>query len=208
MLIDFKTSLKKYPVSASGAIVVGAHTAEEHDVYTELGIHDIVYIEPCEKAFSILHDRFWKQADRIILIKAACADYTGKTTMHVETANTGMSNSILEPKQHLDYYPNIQFTDTEEVDVIRLDDLDISRERYNILIMDCQGAEGLILKGATELLKGIDLIYTEVNTAELYKGCMLLPEMDLLLSDFVRVETKMTNAKWGDCIYLRQSILT
>jgi len=206
MLIDFKKSARKHLLNIRGVIVIGAHTAEEHDTYLQLGIHNLIYIEPCEKAFSELHNRFWKEADRITLIKAACADYSGTATMFVESANTGMSNSLLQPKKHLDYYPNIKFTDTEEVNVIKLDDIPFDRGKYNLLVMDCQGAEGLILKGAINTLKNIDYIYTEINTAEIYEGCAQLDEIDRLLSDFVRVETKLTNAEWGDALYRRIGI--
>ena len=55
------------------------------------------------------------------------------------------------------------------------------------------------------MLKHIDYIYTEVNEAELYKGCMILPEFDRLLAEkgFVSRETKMYPEQWGDAFYTR-----
>jgi hypothetical protein len=55
------------------------------------------------------------------------------------------------------------------------------------------------------LLKGIDYIYTEVNETDIYKDCALIGEIDEYLSDFERVETAMTEFKWGDALYRRKN---
>ena len=74
--------------------------------------------------------------------------------------------------------------------------------------MDCQGYEGEILKGATETLKHIDIIYTEINTGETYENNMLVTDMDKFLEPFgfVRVETFLPspNWTWGDAIFVKR----
>jgi hypothetical protein len=72
--------------------------------------------------------------------------------------------------------------------------------------IDVQGAELMVLQGATELLKHIDLIYTEVNIEEVYKGCCLMSDLDRFLEPFgfVRVTTKMTDWNWGDALYQKR----
>lgn len=81
--------------------------------------------------------------------------------------------------------------------------------KYNIFAMDVQGYEGEVLKGATETLKGIDVVYTEVNRGSTYKGNALIEEIDEMLSEFTRVETywPSPNWTWGDACYVRKTLL-
>ena len=60
-------------------------------------------------------------------------------------------------------------------------------------------------KGFGEILNNIKYIYTEVNTASVYKDCALVGELDEYLSryGFSRVETKMTPFEWGDAFYIK-----
>jgi hypothetical protein len=48
-----------------------------------------------------------------------------------------------------------------------------------------------------------------VNTAEVYKGCGQLNEVDDFLKThgFKRVKTELTNEYWGDAIYIKNKIL-
>lgn len=216
MLIPLQEVVKKYNLNLNGVIQVGAHWSEEHEVYIQLGIINIVYIEPCKDAFEKLIIKHRYPSERnphvtVILFNVACSDEEGEMEMYVSHFNQGQSNSLLKPQLHLQQHPEVVFTDTEKVKVIPLDKLPFNREDYNLLVMDCQGAEGNILKGATETLKHIDCIYTEINTAETYDGNMLLGEMDDFLGfyDFFRVETKMAseNLTWGDAVYLKSHLI-
>ena len=51
----------------------------------------------------------------------------------------------------------------------------------------------------------MDAIYSEVNTDYVYENCGLLEEMDsfLLGKGFRRVKTVMTDAKWGDALWVK-----
>ena len=127
--------------------------------------------------------------------------------MYVSHQNQGQSNSLLEPKLHLQQHPEVVFDDAEAVKVVRLDNLPIEKEKYDMLAMDVQGFEGEVLKGATETLKHIKLIYTEVNRGQTYSGNMEIEEIDSLLGvqGFKRVETfwPSPNWTWGDAIYIK-----
>lgn len=236
MLIDLKQIIHRYDLDIKGVIQVGAHWAEEHDIYSDLGVKKILYFEPCTDAFNVICNKdFIKYKDGAFsyttsdkvhvvitqgtndlandtwVLKCGCADKLCKVTMYVSKVNQGQSNSILEPKLHLKQHPEVTFTDTEEIILIPLDDIIKVTKNYNVLVMDVQGAEGLVLKGAEETLKHIDLIYTEINTGQTYEGNMELPEMDDFLAErgFVRVETFMPspNWTWGDAAFIRRSLL-
>lgn len=206
MMMPLKDILAKYQLVPSGVIHVGAHWAEEHDEYVACGIKKFIYIEPCLDAYSVLLKRFADDPD-VLIFKHACADKETRAVMYVSHDNEGQSNSLLEPGLHLEQHPNVVFNDAEIVDVVLLDNIYFNREDYDMLVMDVQGAEGLVLKGATETLKHIDIIYTEVNRGETYKGNMLIDEMDKFLNDFEIKETywPSPNWTWGDCLITRKN---
>jgi FkbM family methyltransferase len=204
MLIDLKKSIQKHRMKITGVIHVGAHYGEEYFTYLRFAKGPVVFVEPAQSAFDILALKA-KDWPNVELFKCACGREQKVMTMNVERRNNGQSNSLLKPMKHLDHYPDIQFMDTEEVEVIPLDLLKIDKKRFNFLNMDVQGYELEVLKGATETLKHIKYIYTEVNRDELYEHCARVEQLDLFLKPhgFKRVETKWTNQSWGDAIYTR-----
>lgn len=202
-MIDLKGILNKNQIFPKGVIHVGAHYAEEYDDYKACGIFNMVFIEPCQKAFDEMSRRITDP--NVTLIKCACGSIEGEFMMNVSPANQGQSNSILQPLLHLDQHQEIVFTETEMVQVYKLDNLNIERTLYDMLVMDVQGFEGEVLKGATETLKNIKLIYTECNRGQTYSGNMEIQEMDIFLEKlgFVRVETYWPSPSWtwGDAVY-------
>lgn len=229
MLIPFGEILKKYNIESKGIIHVGAHHCEEHDDYISYGIKSFVYIEPCKKSFDTMFSIIGKKypIDRCIggftinetgitlvehdikMFNCACGSVESKMVMYASKDNEGQSNSLLEPNLHLQQHPEIIFDEAEVVNVTLLDKLPIEKEKYNILAMDVQGYEGEVLKGATETLKHIDFIYTEVNRDSTYRGNMLIDEMDEYLKDFTRVETYWPSPKWswGDACFISKSLV-
>jgi len=203
MLIDLKKAVAKHRMQIAGVIHVGAHFGQEYPEYKAVGAERILFIEPCDDAFKVLQDTFKSYPD-VTLFQSACGTEFSIGTMNVEQANRGMSNSLLKPAKHLEQYPSIQFTSTEEVEVRRLDEI-VEHLGFsgNLLVMDVQGFEGEVLKGATETLKHIDYIYCEVNRDEVYEGCAKVWELDAFMKDFTRVETSWQGGSWGDAIYKR-----
>lgn len=85
----------------------------------------------------------------------------------------------------------------------------LNAENYNVWNFDIQGSELNVFKGSPELLQYADVIYTEVNSGEVYKNCGILSEMDTFLDayGFSRVATEMTPYKWGDAVYIKKQDL-
>ena len=124
-------------------------------------------------------------------------------------SNNGQSSSILEFGLHSYYHSNIHWIHHLQQKTITIDTFfeknNLDPSMYNFWNMDIQGAEYLALQGAKKSLLLPDILYLEVNEAEVYKGCKLITDIDKLLKEyhFTRVQTKMTNAKWGDAIYIK-----
>lgn len=198
MTLPLHQMIRKYSLNITGVIHVGAHHGQEYLDYSDNGIENVVMIEPLPSAFVELLNNV---PDHVKCYRLACGATNGVMTLYTETANGGMSSSLLIPDQHLQQYPHIEFTGQEIVNVTRLDDLDL--HGYNVLNIDVQGYELEVLKGATETLKGVDAIFIEVNTKQLYKGAPHVTELDNFLTGFARVETEWIGGNWGEALYRR-----
>lgn len=220
MMISFPMLVQKYGIKTKGVVHVGAHWAEEHEEYLAQGIEYFIYIEPCEKAFRVLHEKFHDD-ENVIRIQRACSDYTGKAIMYTgdNTINHGQSNSLLRPDKHLQLHPEVAFDGEEEVTVDTLSNL-ISKlnppkfggvawfRNFKLLVMDTQGTEGRVIRGANVILGYFDYVYTEINFDSVYENCTRAEELDLLLHDFERVETGVkVGGMWSDALYIRKSLL-
>lgn len=211
MLIDFKKAVAKHRMQITGVIHVGAHYGQEYHDYAALGIKPILFIEPCNKAFQVLQETFGDNPD-VVLFQSACGSEFSIGTMNVEQANQGMSNSLLKPAKHLEQYPSITFTETEEVEVRKLDEIvaHLAPFNGNLLVMDVQGYELEVLRGALGTLATmIHYIYCEVNRDEVYEGCAKVWELDTFLGEFgfTRVETSWAGGTWGDGLYICNRLL-
>lgn len=208
MLIDLKGIVSKYNLNIKGVIHIGAHYGQEYMAYNELGVTHMMLFEPVKANFNKLSELMPKNSD-IKLYNLALGNHTGKREMYIETAK-GQSCSLLEPGTHLELHPHIVFSGMEMVEMERLDDIKFDHALYNMINIDVQGYELEVFKGAMETLRSINIIYTEVNFEQVYKGCCQVEELDRLLSafGFKRVLTKDCGARrnhktWGDALYLK-----
>jgi hypothetical protein len=201
--LNLKRITEKYKLKYKGVIHIGAHYGTENTDYNELNIKNKLFFEPVQSTFKILSDNI---KDNSILVNKAVGNENKKITMNIETANGGQSSSILNPKLHLQQYPNITFPHKEEVDMVRLDDYITNKEDYNFLAIDVQGYELEVLKGAEKLLNNIDCIITELNLAELYEGCAMASHIVAFLEpyNFKLVETSWDNGGWGDGFFVKK----
>jgi len=75
-------------------------------------------------------------------------------------------------------------------------------------VLDVQGAELMVLRGALSALAAFDAVVAEINFEELYEGCALAPDLDAFLGTrgFSRVATAcFDDPSWGDALYLRSA---
>lgn len=216
MLVPFDQVVRRCkPIT--GILHVGAHHAEERGTYDQYGVPRTVWVEADpRKADWLAKDVL--SPDKNQVISCAATNVDGPVVLRV-TSNDGMSSSLLPLKIHSAFYPHIVESEQITVNGRRLgpylDELGIkigAPEGLNFLNLDIQGAELLALEGLEGKVGLFDTIYTEVNTAELYAGAVLLPQLDDFLHKFgfVRFETQMWGEgesgghhQWGDAIYIR-----
>jgi FkbM family methyltransferase len=202
MVLNLEQLKEKYNLNIKGVIHVGAHHGEEYDVYEKLNIKNKIFFEPVSTNFKILNENVGSKA---ILVNKAVGNENKKISINIETANNGQSNSILNPKLHLQQYPHIQFNSTEEVDMVKLDDYIENNNEYNFINADVQGYELEVLKGASTLLQNIDYIMLEINRAEVYENCPMVEEIVSFLSNygFKLVEEDWMGGIWGDGFFIK-----
>lgn len=202
MLLDLIKLKSKYNLDIRGVLHIGAHYGEENTIYDKLNIKNRMFFEPVQSNFTKLKENI---GDKYILINKALGNENKKITMFIETANNGQSNSLLKPSLHLKQYPHIRFNDTEDVDMVRLDDVFWDYENFNFINIDVQGYELEAFKGAENTLNHVDYIMSEINRDEVYENCAKLEHLiDFLKSyGFVLVETCWDGGTWGDGFFIK-----
>ncbi len=226
MVIKLSDLIKLYKLNIKGVLHIGAHYGEEYDTYKENGINKMMFFEPLPDNYQHLLDTIRKDfpsiegypqdlevADkqRKLQVKAlniALGNSSGVLPMYVETANQSQSSSLLKPKKHLEQYPHITFNQRIDVNLDKLDNLQVDRV-YNMINIDVQGFELEVFKGGkATLAKQIDYIYAEVNRAELYENCPMIEELDTFLGElgFIRVITDWLGETWGDALYIKRHL--
>jgi FkbM family methyltransferase len=208
MLLEISTLLQQYGVTPRGVIHAGAHDGQEIDEYLRLGFQHGVLFEPQPQLIDRLQARL-SSIPGYRVVGAALGEFDGRATLYTETANQGMSASLLKPKHHLVQYPEIQFNGSLEVPVMTLAEYfkTDALPNYNFLNMDVQGAELLVLKGGMAIISALDAIYSEVNRAELYERCARVEQIDsfLLKFGFHRTDTNWVGETWGEALYIKPS---
>jgi FkbM family methyltransferase len=190
---------------------VGANVGEEAHVYNELGINNVVWIEPNDNVYDKLVMNVAQYNHKYYKF---CAGDQNKeeVVLHISN-NAGQSSSILELGTHKFAHPEVKYTHDIKVPMFRIDSFFSSDGNKNdlngidFLNIDVQGAELMVLKGMGNILYNFKAAYLEVNKEELYTGCALVQEIDIYLLSFgfKRVETKWCgNTGWGDALYLKR----
>lgn len=204
-------AITNFSIPPRGVIHVGASEAEEEPVYKKHNIPYVLWVEADPKAAEKLEKRLSKKPG-ISVATFAASDENGFHEF-IRT-NNQVSSSLLEPHENLQkLHPQIQAAEKIQIKTQKLDDYLISnpdRLNYNIMVLDIQGAELLALKGATNTLKQIDCIISEIQYDQLYKDSVLVSELDafLLAHDFIRADTGSSTMAWGDALYVKKSFLS
>jgi FkbM family methyltransferase len=166
-----------YSVPVSGVVHVGAHRGEELENYIVDGVQRAVWIEPNPEVYDEMMTHFaaygWDLENRIknhtFMLAASDVDdqevdfylVYGPDAGFME-GNKGCS-SMLKPIGRFESWFQKKITAT----TVTLDTLmernNLDPSDYQCLMIDTQGAELLVLRGAENLLKHITLIVAEVT---------------------------------------------
>lgn len=138
-------------ISVRGIVHVGAHKGEEVPLYVEAGVDDILLIEANPAMARYLRRNEFK------VLELAIGNHTG--TIEMWKTSWSQRWSLCKPAEHIR-------RGTFTTECRRLRDLDLAR--YNVLVLDIQGAELDALRGAD--LNCFELIILETRDDELYEN--------------------------------------
>lgn len=169
---------------AKGVLHVGAHEGQESEIYERSGLK-VIWVEPLEHIFNKLRENIrhlpLQKAYQYLITDKEDAAYD----FHV-SSNEGKSSSIFDLHLHKQMWPNVRITDTTRMQSITLDSFMkkelIDPSGLDVLVIDTQGSELLVLKGAAVLLQHIRYVFVEAADFEAYAGCCM--ESDIL--DFMK----------------------
>ncbi len=210
--LNIQELCSQYSIAPRGVIHVGAHEGTEITAYQQMGAQKVLFVEANPSVFERLQANI-ADYPNVEAVNCAIVDRNGTIDLHVTSFD--QSSSILQLKRHQEIYPHITETHQITVQSKTLDTLlqeqELNPSDFNILNIDIQGAELLALQGATNWLKSVELINTEVNYEELYEGCALIDQLDEFLEGhgFQRAATTTPiHPSWGDAIYVKKSAIT
>src|SRR5207302_2079774 len=161
-------------LSCRGVIHVGANLGQEFDAYRRAGLESAVYIEPIPEIFTKLQRRVSVEPHHVA-VNALCSDRDDEAVEFHIASNQGQSSSILNLGSHASLHPSVRFVSslamrTTTLDRIIFESPFIDPRRLDCLVMDVQGAEGLVIAGANRTLANCRFVFAEVSDGGLYKG--------------------------------------
>jgi len=186
---------------------IGANYGQETESYINNysdTLKSITYIECIPSVFEklVIYNKQFENRMNIKYINALCSD---KDHMEVEfyvTNNNGLSSSVFKP--NLD---NWQWSDVNVNTSILLKTITINKliednilfDNYDTLIIDTQGSELKILKGADKILKNVKQCICEYSSVEYYKGGAMLNDLiDIFTTNNFIIDTIDKNNSHGD----------
>src|SRR5690349_24723633 len=95
MLIDIKGLKEKYNITSKGVLHIGAHLGQEAEMYNQLGMEKMIFIEANPSIYDQLVSNIAKYPNAKA-IKACISDKDGESVVFNISSNEGQSSSILE----------------------------------------------------------------------------------------------------------------
>lgn len=169
--------IKKQFLLQSGSVLhIGANVGQDRYFYDELHLR-VLWIEGDPETCRILS----KNLTEFPLQSWQCVLLGDKNLDEIDfyiTNNNGMSSSIykLKPNQ---IFADLEITGSKLLPIKRLEDILINNsEVYPYWVLDVQGAELQVLKGAGSYLKSCKYLELEISTWEVYLGQPLFEEIE------------------------------
>jgi FkbM family methyltransferase len=208
-MISLSSFLAEFGYRPEAVLHVGANTGAEVGEYVALGIKRGLLIEPVSHTFQLLKERL-ADLDGFVPVKALVAEEDGRETTIRITSNSGESSSILSLASHELSFPQITVVAEEVMPTITIDTLlsTMPDAAFDLWVIDVEGAEMLVLQGASAALQHARVIMIEIHDEETHVGC---PHFDtikdeLAKSGFAMKEMSIGRYGFGDALFLHKSV--
>lgn len=191
---------------------VGAHSGEELESYENLGwgAAGVFWVEAQSDKADGLRNRLRERglSSRHTVMQALVWNRDNER-MNFKITNNGESSSLLDMGSHASSYPDVRVTHEVELVTTTLDSLLPLGRPFDLVVLDIQGTELQALQGFSKHLENVSWILSEINTGPVYQDCATWPEVNEYLAayGFVCVDWEMTDAEWGDALWIRRDLL-
>lgn len=157
----------------NGVIHVGANLGQERDLYDKFSLN-VLWIEPIPDIFTDLCKNI-QTYPKQKAVNALITDVDGGEYTFNVANNHGESSSIMEFGRHKEIWPDVHYVEkiqlrSRTLDNVLSDVQPAGSDVYDALIIDTQGAEMLVLKGAAKSLAGFKYVKAEAANFESYEG--------------------------------------
>lgn len=194
-------------------IEAGAGSGEDIEYYSSLFPEGKLYtFEPNPEQYKIVQSRVSGKSN-VQVYPNALGEKTGEYIKFYVSKNNGMpwgSSSILKPKEHLKAHPSILFDETVNVEIINLDDLikEHNIQVVDFLELDLQGFEPIVVRSSPKTMSITKILYTEINTSEVYENNILYPEYKIMLNDlgFEEIEVDFDGMQ-GNAVFKNKNFI-
>ena len=188
--------------------------------YSEMFPNSTVYaVEPRKDNIGLIFKYLKEYETKNVNVVELCfSDKVGTSEFHVSSSERAngewdlgnKSSSLLPPDKHHEEFPWIKFDETIEVETTTLDDFcDQNKiDHIEFIHMDVQGAEMMVLNGASKMIQNLDAIWLEVEVVSLYKNQPLKNEIEKFFKKwgFVKIADTI-NFVSGDQFWIKKEVL-
>ena len=166
--------------ASTGIIHIGAHYGQEANFYNQIN-KKVIWIEAIPSVYKVLLTNL-KDLKNQIAFCALLGDIQRKS-VKVHLSNNDFSASSIYGLHPESGFKGVEILDEIELPMTTVDLLlsSLSYEGYNHWILDVQGAELLVLKGATKTLQYCQSIIVEVSSRPTYIGGVFFSELKAFL---------------------------
>ncbi len=204
-----------YLRQTTGLIHVGANLGQERELYAKYNLK-VLWVEPLPAIFERLCENI-KSFPKQRAVKHLLTDRNGAEYLFHIASNDGASSSLLEPARHKTMFPEVRFESAITLKSTTLDSLlrqlGESERSYQTLVLDTQGSELMVLKGAVRALAHLKFVWTEAADFESYAGCARVDELTAYLRPFgftlirsdMRKESRQ-GERYFDLLYRKRQI--
>lgn len=178
-LADTSKLLELFASWSSGILHIGGHLGQESHWYSDLG-KPVVWLEAMPDAVSIIEE-ITRHYPNQRVYQACLTNVDDQIVQfNVSSNNSGASSSLFQfgsasvGKASMWPELNLEMSRVLSLRTVTLDTLMMSNaipiQKYDHWILDVQGAESLVIQGATESLKSCRSLVVEASSIEVYEG--------------------------------------
>lgn len=181
--------IKKFFINKidSSPTIIEAGTSTGYDTleFSQLFPNGKIYgFEPILELYNEAKEKL-KNQNNVFLFNKALSTKSGIEDIYVSEYfnKKSESSSLLKPKDHITYHPNVKFNDVIKVETISLDDfIEFNKiKKIDLMWLDLQGYEPSVLKSSPNTLSITKYIYSEVLNIDLYENAVKNVDFDNLM---------------------------